>query len=161
MHTILVFVHVAAAILLLGPVMVATSMFPGQAEKAQAGGEESTGRDAMLHSITNRYGVLSLLVPLLGAAVLIADWDVYKTNYWFHTAIILSVIAWAILFFMVVPQQRKIMGSLGALAPGEADPSDRTSNFESAKAKTAAGAGVFNLLWFLVLILMFLPAPGA
>ncbi len=161
MTTILVFVHVAAAILLLGPVMVATSMFPGQAAKAQAGGEESTGRASILHSITNRYGVLSLLVPLLGGAVLVSSWSDYKTNYWFHTAIILSVIAWAILFFMVVPQQRKIMGSMGALAPGDADPSDRTTNFEGAKAKAAAGAGVFNLLWFIVLILMFLPARGA
>lgn len=160
MTTLLVFIHVAAAILLLGPVMVSTSMFPAQAVKAHAGGEEATGRASMLHSITMRYGTLSLLVPLLGAAVLVSNWSAFKTNYWLHTAIILSVLAWAALFFMVVPQQRKIMGSLGALAPGDADPSDRTSNFEGAKAKSAAGAGVFNLLWFIALILMFLPSPG-
>lgn len=159
MTTILVFIHVAAAILLLGPVMVSTSMFPAQAVSAHDGSEEATGRASILHKITTRYGTLSLLVPLLGVVVLTSNWVHFKTNYWLHTAVILSVIAWAVLFAMVVPQQRKIMGSLGALSPADADPSDRTSNFEGAKAKAAAGAGVFNLLWFIVLILMFLPDP--
>ncbi|WP_342319531.1 DUF2269 domain-containing protein [Corynebacterium mayonis] len=160
MTQILIFAHVAAAILLLGPVMVATSMFPGVAVKATTGNEEAIGRASILHSLTNRYGVLSLLVPLLGAAVLISGWVNYKSNFLLHTAIILTAIAWAILFFMVIPQQRKIMGNLGALDAAEADPADRTSNFEGAKAKAAAGAGIFNLMWFLALILMFLPAPG-
>ncbi|MDY5785735.1 DUF2269 domain-containing protein [Corynebacterium sp.] len=160
MTTILIFAHVAAAILLLGPVMVATSMFPSVATAANAGGEEATGRASILHTITSRYGVLSVLVPLLGGAVLAFNWDYFKTNYWLHTAIIVSVIAWAVLFAMVVPQQRKMMGSLGALSPADADPSDRTANFEGSKAKAAAGAGIFNLLWFIALILMFMPHPG-
>ena len=104
--------------------------------------------------------MLSLLVPLLGAVVLAFDWDTYKSNYWFHTAIVLSVIAWAILLAMVIPQQRKMMGSLGALPAADADPSDVTGNFEKSKAKATAGAGIFNLLWLLTLILMFLPSPA-
>ncbi|QYH19906.1 DUF2269 domain-containing protein [Corynebacterium aquatimens] len=160
MITFFTFIHVAAAIILLGPVMVATSMFPAEAVRARQGGEESTGRASVLHRITKTYGLISVLVPLLGGVILAVDWPSYKSNYWLHTAIILSVIAWALLFFMVIPQQRKIMGSLGALDPADADPSDVAGNFEKAKATAAAGAGIFNLLWFLVLILMFLPSPA-
>lgn len=161
MNTFLTFLHVAAAIILLGPVVVATSMFPSEAVKARAGAEESVGRASVLHKITKNYGLLSLLVPLLGGVVMAFDWDLYHTNYWLHTAIILSAIAWGILYFMVIPQQRRIMGSLGALDPADADPADRTANFEKSKAQASAGAGIFNLMWVLVLGLMFLPAPSS
>ena len=61
---------------------------------------------------------------------------------------------------MVIPQQRKMMGSLGALHPADADPRDIATNFDSARVKAAAGGGIFSLLWFLTLILMFLPTPA-
>ncbi|MBA5243456.1 MULTISPECIES: DUF2269 domain-containing protein [Corynebacterium] len=160
MTTFLIFLHVVAAILLLGPVVVSTSMFPRQVAESRAGGEEATGRASVLYRITKTYGMLSLLVPLLGGAVLASDWETYKANYWFHTAIVLSVIAWAILLGMVIPQQRKMMGTLGALPAADADPADQTTNFEKSKAKATAGAGIFNLLWMLTLILMFLPTPA-
>ena len=160
MTTFLIFLHVVAAILLLGPVVVSTSMFPRQVAESRAGGEEATGRASVLYRITKTYGMLSLLVPLLGGAVLAFDWETYKSNYWFHTAIVLSVIAWAILLAMVIPQQRKMMGTLGALPAADADPADATNNFEKSKAKATAGAGIFNLLWMLTLILMFLPTPA-
>lgn len=160
MTTFLIFLHVVAAILLLGPVVVSTSMFPRQVAESRAGGEEATGRASVLYRITKTYGMLSLLVPLLGGAVLASDWETYKANYWFHTAIVLSVIAWAILLGMVIPQQRKMMGTLGALPAADADPADQTTNFEKSKAKATAGAGIFNLLWMLTLILMFLPSPA-
>lgn len=157
MNTLLVFLHVAAAILLLGPVVVSSSMFPRQAAEACRGGEEAMGRASVLYRITKTYGMLSALVPLLGAVVMFADWSTYSTNYWLHSAIVLSVIAWALLLAMVIPQQRKMLGSIGALSPAEADPADVTPDFEKSKAKANAGAGVFNLLWILVLVLMFLP----
>lgn len=157
MNTLLVFLHVASAILLLGPVVVSASMFPRQAEEARNGGEEAMGRASVLYRITKTYGLLSALVPLLGGVVMFADWASYSTNYWLHSAIILSVIAWSILLAMVIPQQRKMLGTIGALAPDEADPTDVTEDFEKSKAKANAGAGVFNVLWVLVLVLMFLP----
>lgn len=160
MVTFFTALHVVAAIILLGPVVVSTSMFPKQAVEARTGGEEATGRASVLHKVTNTYGMLSVLVPLLGGLVMATDWSTYKTNYFLHTAIILSVIAWGLLFLMVIPQQRAIMGSLGALSPAEGDVSDAASNFEKAKAKAAAGAGIFNLLWLLTFILMFLPTPA-
>ncbi len=159
MTTFFLVLHVAAAIILLGPVVVSTSMFPRAAAEARNGGEEAVARASVLHSITKTYGLLSVLAPLLGGVLLSFDWDTHQSNYWLHTAIVLSVIAWAILLGMVLPQQRKMMGTLGALPPADADPSDVTSNFERSKAKASAGAGIFNLLWLLVLITMFLPAP--
>lgn len=158
MTTVFVVLHVAAAILLLGPIMVASSMFPRQAAEARSGSQEAVGRASILQRITSTYGMLSALVPLLGAVVLIFGWEHFKTNYFLHTAIVLAVIAWGILFAMVVPQQRKMMGSLNALEPAEADPSDYTANFEGAKAKATAGAGLFNLLVMIILILMYLPS---
>lgn len=160
MTTLMLFLHVAAAVLLIGPVTVAVSAFPKAAKAAHSGSEEAVGRASFLHRTSTTYGLLSLLVPLLGAALLAFNWDAYKTNYWMHTAIVLSVIAWLFLFIMVIPQQRKMMGSLGALAPADADPSDVATNFDSARVKAAAGGGIFSLLWFVVLILMFLPAPA-
>ena len=61
---------------------------------------------------------------------------------------------------MVIPQQRKMMGSLGALHPADTDPRDIATDFDSARVKAAAGGGIFCLLWFVTLILMFLPAPA-
>lgn len=158
MTTVFVLLHVAAAILLLGPVMVAASMFPRQAAEARTGSQEAVGRATVLQRLTTTYGMISVLVPLLGVVVLIFGWEHFKTNYFLHTAIVLAVIAWGILFGMVIPQQRKMMGSLNALDPAEADPSDYTANFESAKAKATAGAGIFNLLVMIILILMYLPS---
>lgn len=159
MTTFLLFLHVAAAVLLIGPVTVAVSAFPKAAKNAQSGSEEAVGRAAFLHSMSTKYGLISLLVPLLGAGLLAFNWETHKSNYWMHTAIVLSVIAWAFLFAMVIPQQRKMMGSLGALHPADADPSDIATDFDSARVKAAAGGGIFSLLWFLTLILMFLPTP--
>ena len=159
MTTFLLFLHVAAAVLLIGPVTVAVSAFPKAAQNAQSGSEEAVGRASFLHSMSTKYGLISLLVPLLGGGLLAFDWETHKSNYWMHTAIVLSVLAWVFLFAMVIPQQRKMMGTIGALPAADADPSDVTNNFEKSKAKATAGAGIFNLLWMLTLILMFLPTP--
>lgn len=160
MTTFLLFLHVAAAVLLIGPVTVAVSAFPKAAQNAQSGSEEAVGRASFLHSMSTKYGLISLLVPLLGGGLLAFDWEAHKSNYWMHTAIVLSVLAWVFLFAMVIPQQRKMMGSLGALHPADADPRDIATDFDSARVKAAAGGGIFCLLWFVTLILMFLPAPA-
>ena len=97
MTTLLTFLHVAAAILLLGPIVVSTSMFPRQAAEAQAGDAAAAGRASILYRISRTYGIASSLVPLLGVAILFGDWAAYNTNYFLHTSIVLAVIAWALL----------------------------------------------------------------
>lgn len=152
---ILIFIHVAAAILLLGPVTVAVSAFPRQAANAKLGDAKAAATAAFHHRITNGYGLLSLAVPLVGAIIMFLDFDAYRTQWQFHTALLLSVIAWVVLLAMVIPQQRKMMGSLGALDPAEADPEkDYTANFEKSKKMATIGGGIFNLLWIIMLVLM-------
>ena len=52
MTTFLLFLHVAAAVLLIGPVTVAVSAFPKAAQKAESGSEEAVGRASFLHSLS-------------------------------------------------------------------------------------------------------------
>lgn len=166
-ETLLLVLHIGTAILLLGPVAVATSLFPRAAADARtavgpagAGNvdERFVGQARLLHRITNTYGAVSGLVPLLGVALLFMQWDVYKSAWNFHASLLLALVAWLILLFVVIPQQRKMMGNLGELDPAEADPEkDYTDDFEKAKKTATIGAGVFNLLWVIVFVFMFIP----
>ena len=62
MTSFLVFLHVAAAILLIGPVCVSTSSFQTQMAKAAQGDHAALGSARVLHNITNTYGyILSLI----------------------------------------------------------------------------------------------------
>ncbi|SER77881.1 hypothetical protein [Corynebacterium cystitidis] len=71
--------------------------------------------------------MLSALVSLLGAAVLFLGWSQYKTMCQYHTSLVVAVVGWAVLIAMVIPQQ-----------------------------KTTIGGGVFNLMWIILLILMYI-----
>ncbi|GAB3085276.1 DUF2269 domain-containing protein [Corynebacterium aquatimens] len=168
-ETVLTILHVGAAILLLGPVAVAVSMFPRAAADARnagpefdgqhgrGGGQRFVGQARLLHRISRSYGMISMLVPLIGAAVLFLDWDTYKSQGQFHASLALALIAWLLLLFVVIPQQRKLMGALGELDPSEADPEkDYTDDFEKSKKTATIAAGIFNLLWVIVLVLMFI-----
>ena len=62
MTSFLVFLHVAAAILLIGPVCVSTSSFQTQMAKAAQGDHAALGSARVLHNITNTYGYISAIV---------------------------------------------------------------------------------------------------
>ena len=59
--------HVIAAILAIGPVAVAASMFPAMARRALAAPEHRAPL-AVLHRICNVYAVLGVAVPVFGLA---------------------------------------------------------------------------------------------
>ena len=82
----IVIIHVIAAIVLIGPVMIATSQFPKAAHAAHKGDELARGRAQSLHSITKGYGLWSLIVPLLGFGALFTVDGALK-NYFIHTGI--------------------------------------------------------------------------
>ena len=90
MGSLLTIVHILAAILLLGPVTVAVSQFQVQALKAHEGDTTAGGAARVLYRITQTYGTLSLLVPLVGFAIM------FTGDYWhegrFHTSLLLSII---------------------------------------------------------------------
>lgn len=157
MHSFLVFLHVAAAILFLGAVMYGTSMFPRAALAAARGDEAAKGSARTTHKMTTTYGYLSALVPLFGATLMFTDWSTYSSMPQYHTALLLSAIAWIVLFVVILPKQKKLAGLSGILPAGEMDPTETpTGDPEKLKKTLTISAGVFNLLWVVSLIMMYI-----
>ena len=157
MTTILIVFHVLAAVLFLGPVTVAISTFQTQAVKAQAGDTRAAGAASILHKLTNVYGMLAALVPLLGVGIMMTD-SAYWSDGRFHIAITLAVIAWLILLFLIIPRQKKMMGSLGLLDAADHDPESDVlpaEKFDKTKSQLSMFGGIFSLLWVIMLILMY------
>ncbi len=156
MTTVLIVVHVLAAVLFIGPATYATSTFHVHAKKAHDGDTQAGGTAATLHRVTTRYGVLAVLVPLLGVAIMFTDTSRYWTQTNFHVAIGLAVVAWLLLLFAIIPGQRRMMGSLGLLEADEHDPEeDVVADWDKAKSRLSMFGGVFALLWVLMLVMMY------
>ena len=155
MHTLMLILHVTAAILLIGPVTVAVSTFHSFAKKAAVGDDHAKGIARLLQSISQKYGMFSVLVPLLGFGVWFTDWNTYKSDYFMHTAILLSIIAWAILFFLIIPTQKKAIHSLGLADAGD-EPVDLAGfHLEKAVKMLPMFGGIFSALWVVCAVLMF------
>lgn len=156
MTTIFIFLHVLTALIFIGPVTFATSAFHVRATEAREGDSRAGGMAKLLYRVSTTYGMMSLLVPVLGVAVMFTD-----GNYWsrgnFHAAIALSVIAWAILIFLIIPRQKKMVGALGLLDPEELEGRDpQIEDWAGAKRQLSMFGGIFGLLWVIILVLMFL-----
>lgn len=153
MDTLFIVLHVLAAVLFLGPVTVATSTFHVRAYDAHKGNEAAKGAAKNLLRISQTYGILSLLVPLLGLVLM------FTGDHWsdgkFHASITLSLIAWALLLFVILPRQRKMAGALGIGDPEDAAAAD-SLNWDKAKSQLSMFGGIFALLWVIVLVLMMI-----
>lgn len=155
MTTLAIAIHVIAAILLVGPVMVSTSMFPAQIVNAQGG---NTGALSILHRITKTYGLFSAIVPVLGVAVFLTDLATYGKQGQFHASIALAIVAWALLIFVVIPKQKAVVAALGGdtNTVQAAAPADKPVDLEKSRSQIAMFSGIFNLLWIIIAILMFI-----
>ncbi|MCQ9330167.1 DUF2269 domain-containing protein [Corynebacterium phoceense] len=155
MTTLAIAIHVIAAILLVGPVMVSTSMFPAQIANAQGG---NTGALSILHRITKTYGLFSAIVPVLGVAVFLTDLATYGKQGQFHASIALAIVAWALLIFVVIPKQKAVVAALGGdtNTVQAAAPADKPVDLEKSRSQIAMFSGIFNLLWIIIAILMFI-----
>mgnify|MGYP000965120921 CR=1 FL=1 len=148
--------HVVAALLLLGPVTVAVSTFHVRAREAHNGNDLARGSVRTLFTITNTYGLISLIVPLLGVGLLLSNMS-YLREGRFHASILLSVIAWGILFFLIVPRQKKMMAALGL---SDDDNSEKHAgaatieNWDKAVSQLSMFGGIFSALWVIVAVLM-------
>ncbi|BAU95544.1 hypothetical protein N24_1282 [Corynebacterium suranareeae] len=150
-------IHAIAAILFLGPATVANSQFHVRAYDAHNGNTQAAGSAKTLFKISQSYGMLSLLVPLLGIAIMLLDWSFYKSEGQFHAAIALSVITWALLLFVIFPRQKKMMGALGLLEDDEqAAKTYEVANWDKAKSQLSMFGGIWALLWVIIAILMFI-----
>ncbi|MET8556335.1 hypothetical protein ABZV64_15415 [Streptomyces sp. NPDC004959] len=141
MKTFFLSLHVVAAILAVGPVAVAASMFPAfhrrEADAASLG---------VLHRICRVYAAVSLAVPLLGFATG-ATMGVLGDP-WVGTSIALTALAAVVLVLAVLPGQEYALTGEGPATGAWAAP------------RLGMLTGVFNLLWVTVTVLM-IARPGS
>ncbi|PRH75748.1 hypothetical protein C6N75_29300 [Streptomyces solincola] len=158
MTKLLLALHVVAAILAIGPVAVAASMFPAVLRRAEApaggapadaGGDRAgTGGDRaatlrLLHRLCRVYTGVGAAVPVLGFATASALGVLGSP--WLITSIALTTIAAAILWVLILPAQETALE--GAAPPG-------------GPSRLAMLTGIFNLLWVAVTVLMIV-RPGS
>ncbi|MBN9636331.1 MAG: hypothetical protein J0H22_14275 [Actinobacteria bacterium] len=145
MQTLLLSVHVVAGILFVGPIAVATSLFPRYAPVvgASADTERSAGIARLLHRITRVYGVLALVVPIVGLAL--AGVQRRMSEVWIIAAIALTAVAGILLVVQIAPRQAQALATPGGVAELRA---------------LGMVTGVFNLLWVVVVVLMVVH-PGS
>jgi len=159
-------VHVVAAIVFVGSVTVAVSLFPRYARLALA---EETRVPALpavhlLHRITRVYAVLALAVPVFGVAVGSALGVLGEP--WVLVSMALTLAAGLLLGGVVLPRQRQLLELAdGVAAPpsGAAAlvaPPDRRADAAALVRRLGMVSGVFNLLWVTVVVLMIL-RPGS
>ncbi|GAA4080097.1 membrane protein [Streptomyces shaanxiensis] len=146
---ILLILHVLAAIVAVGPVTVAASMFPPAARRVpEADGAVAVGTVRLLHRICRVYAGIGVSVPVLGLATALAM-GVLGSG-WLITSIALTAAAAGILVAFVLPRQEELLGQLDAEKPVE----------HAATVQLAMFTGIFNLLWATVTILMIV-RPGS
>jgi len=154
MAKVLLAVHVLAAILVVGPVAVAASLFP---RAATSGIGRGTGEAAgpqfetagLLHRVCRAYAAVGVVVPVFGIATG-AQLGVLGDP-WLLVSLLLTVVAAALLGARILPAQRSLLGSAG----------ERASTAVAARVRALIMAtGVFNLLWAVVVVLMIV-RPGS
>ncbi|MGH3976905.1 MAG: DUF2269 family protein [Pseudonocardiaceae bacterium] len=157
MTKFLLAVHVLAAIITVGPVTVAASMFPAAARRALA--EPSDDRTVAvvrtLHRICRVYATIGIVVPVFGLAT--ASSLHVLGDPWLIVSIVLTAIAAAVLTLLVLPRQSAITTNLDTAAttiPTQIRPPRWVTG------RLAMHTGVFNLLWATVTVLMIV-RPGS
>ncbi|WP_217140379.1 hypothetical protein [Streptomyces sp. AC627_RSS907] len=149
MTKVLLSLHVLAAIIAIGPVTVAASMFPPAVRRVGLpDGAGDVGTVRLLHRICRVYAGLGLAVPVLGFATA-AAMDVLR-DAWLVTSVALTAAAAGILVAFVLPRQEELLEQLTGRQPVE----------RARTARLAMFTGLFNLLWATVTVLMIV-RPGS
>lgn len=159
MESLLLSVHVLAAIVFVGGSAIAASLFPRYAPVAagvpatsgspppgtvESGtGERSRAVAVALHRITRGYSALALIVPLAGIVLAMAQGRMGEI--WITISMILTAVAGMLLATQIYPRQRDALARPGG----------------PARLRTLAMlAGIYNLLWAAVVVLM-IARPGS
>ncbi|MEU8677620.1 hypothetical protein [Streptomyces sp. NPDC048560] len=187
MTKLLLSVHVLAAILAVGSITVAASMFPRYAVQALGSG----GRDgraaaiaALLHRVCRGYALAGLAVPVFGIATG-AQLGVL-TDAWLIASLALTAIAAALLAAVILPGQQRLLALDEETPAGETAAAQDTPAREDAVQEASAQegpaplmpearleamarpaamrltmiTGMFNVLWAVVVVLMIV-RPGS
>jgi hypothetical protein len=131
MSALLLSAHVILAILAIGPIAVAASIFPRYVESPPVAG--------VLHRICVTYAAVGVAVPLLGIATAVAMGSL--TQVWVMVSIALTAVAAVVLALSILPAQRTALAGSGV-------------------GRLAMTTGIFNLLWVAVTIMMIV-RPGS
>ncbi|MBC6457292.1 hypothetical protein [Actinomadura sp. HBU206391] len=160
MDDLLLSVHVLAGIVFVGGSAVATSLFPRYAPVAtgvsagpagggapvaspEASGERNRAVAVTLHRITRVYGIFGIVVPVVGIVLALVQGRMGEI--WITLAMILTAIAGGLLAVQIYPLQRDAL----------------TEPDDGGRLRTLAMlAGIYNLLWAVVVVLMIV-RPGA
>ncbi len=149
MTKLLLSLHVLVAILAVGPVAVAASMFPAALRRLGAddpGGDRTdpAGLGALrtLHRVCRVYSGVAVAVPVLGFATA-SEMGVLHSA-WLITSIALTAVAAGVLALLLLPAQEAALETFSV----------------AAAPRLAMLAGVFNLLWATVTVLMVV-RPGS
>ncbi len=158
MTAFLLSVHVLAAILAIGPVTIAGSMFPRFARIALAAPGDGSAAVAVrvLHRICRVYSLIGIFVPAFGVATALRLGVL--TDTWLIVAIGLTAIAAAILVTVLLPRQRRILAQVEA-SPSQTEAPDQTM-IRRVTGQLGMMTGVFSLLWAIVTVLMIV-RPGS
>jgi hypothetical protein len=141
---LLLSIHVLAAILAIGPVAVAASMFPAAVRNASEPGTLRT-----LHRICRVYAAIGIVVPVFGLAT--ASSLGVLGDAWLIVSIALTAIAAAVLILLILPRQTSLLTAVD-------DP--KAADDPKAPARLGMYTGIFNLLWATVTVLMIV-RPGS
>ncbi len=160
MSKLLLSAHVLAAIVFIGPVTMAVSLFPRYAGQALVDDHRSSAEPVtrLLHRISRVYSVLGLAVPVLGLALAIRMRVL--GDVWLLASIVLTVIAAVLLAAVVLPAQHRAMALLDG-EPGDGPASvSAVERWISGAKRLSMSSGIFALLWAVVVVLMVV-RPGS
>lgn len=145
MTKILLIVHVLAAIIAVGPVTVAASMFPAAARQVLADPADERARAVLrnLHRVCRVYALVGVTVPVFGIAT--ANSLHVLGDTWLIVSMVLTAIAAAVLAALVLPRQSAVLEGPAVIADTK---------------RLAMYTGIFNLLWAMVTVLMIV-RPGS
>jgi hypothetical protein len=169
---LLLAVHVLAAIVAIGPVTVAASMFPAALRRGDAASLRT------LHRISRVYAALGVVVPVFGLAT--ASSLGVLGDAWLIASIALTIVAAAVLGLVILPRQSRALAQVAESEPVDEGPpgvaatraeaagvGTEVTRTQPARPANVAAArrlgmvtGVFNLLWAVVVVLMIV-RPGS
>lgn len=156
MNAVLLSLHVLAAVIAIGPVCVAASMFPAEARRALDGGPaDAATRLRVLSRISRIYAAVGIAVPVFG--LMTAASMGVLSQAWVIVSMGLTLVAALVLAFAVLPRQESLLADVTAQID--------TGIAAGAAARQQIGrlgmvTGVFNLLWATVTVLMIV-RPGS
>ncbi|WP_307133251.1 protease [Streptomyces aurantiacus] len=141
MTKFLLVLHVLVAIIAVGPVSVAASMFPPSARRALADPADPRAAETvrLLHRICRVYAAIGIAVPVFGFATGLSM-GVLNSG-WLIASMALTGIAAAVLLALVLPRQEEILEAVEARTGTGTETGTGTGTGTKSESGAAGAAG--------------------